>query len=138
MPEGSAVTVRNGHGQLVQPRLRQGGRPQSDREPVRRLWGDAHASEPPVPESLALTPGGGDPCGGEGVPLDRLGLGWELCRQHEGLHALLRHRTLIHTDGAALAPHQEWLCEGLRTEDALADDGRSWRGCRNYGRFGMC
>ena len=37
-----------------------------------------------------------------GIPLDPLGLGWELGGQHEGLHALLVHRTL--TWGSSTAP----------------------------------
>ena len=54
----------------------QGRRPESDREPVRRLWCNAKRRDAArVHGSLAITSGDGYTGGGEGVPLDRLGLG---------------------------------------------------------------
>src|SRR5688500_8098611 len=94
MPKGCAVTMRDRHRQLVEPRVWEGRRPESDREPVCRLRRDAEACESAVHESLALTPGDGDAGRGEGVPLDRLGLGRRVARVNEGLHALLHDRPL--------------------------------------------
>ena len=55
----------------------------------------------PVPQPLPATPRDGDACRRRGLPLDRLGLGRQLDRLDQGLHALLRQRPLAHRPPAA-------------------------------------
>ena len=96
MPAGRAFTLlgRQRHGQLVESRVRAGGRPQSAREPVRRLRQDAQPLEARIPRPLA----GSAPAWSRRLwsrrSLDRLGLGRRLDRVDQGLHALLGQRPL--------------------------------------------
>src|SRR4051794_16103142 len=80
--------------QLVQPRVRLGGGHQPRREPLRRLRHEPRPAGPVLPRSLAAPAGHGHGAGAQGVRVGRLGLGWKLVGQHEGLHALLVQRSL--------------------------------------------
>ena len=85
----SPCTGGTASGLLVEPRVRPRDRPQSRREPVRRLRPHPRSGERALHRPLPIAPGDGDAGSRSRVSLDRLGLGRRLVGSDEGLHALL-------------------------------------------------
>ena len=93
---GVQLPPGHGLGELVEPRLREGHRPQPDREPLRRGRARLPRCEPPLRRPLEAAPGDGArrrrrrPL----VRGGRLGLGRLLVGKRQGLPALLLERAL--------------------------------------------
>ena len=81
----------------------EGGRPEPRRESLRRLWSEPRPPEPALLQPLGAAAWDGDPCGRSRLPLDRMGLGRQLERLDQGLHALLGVGTLAARAGSGAA-----------------------------------